>query len=64
MGTVWAQWAKNGPKTHRGGLSIGAMQLHRNLQNYLHLRGVSNPGNFGSDGWNRTTDLGVMNPTL
>ena len=19
---------------------------------------------FGSDGWNRTTDLGVMNPTL
>ncbi len=20
--------------------------------------------NFGSDGWNRTTDLGVMNPTL
>jgi hypothetical protein len=21
-------------------------------------------GNCGSDGWNRTTDLGVMNPTL
>jgi len=33
------------------------------LLNFNHLSLIGWES-FGSDGWNRTTDLGVMNPTL
>ncbi len=60
MGTVWAQLTQFDTKRHPKGLCVSVVRLHHNLQNYLHLSGVSNPGGFGSDGWNRTTDLGAM----
>jgi hypothetical protein len=43
-------------------------EIHRNIQPQAtdgnKLRRCKLEQDFGSDGWNRTIDLGVMNPTL
>ncbi len=46
----------------RTGFGKGGKALQVVLSSAL-MAGMRSRG-FGSDGWNRTTDLGVMNPTL
>ena len=63
-GTVWAQWAiKRSLKPWFASLRESAVS-NRKLNRNLDLAKILRSKVIGSDGWNRTIDLGVMNPTL
>jgi hypothetical protein len=63
-------WAK--PLHNRCTLHFGAVFCSKKLSIFSSLKWLEITELFrvvgewliGSDGWNRTTDLGVMNPTL
>ena len=64
LGTVWAQWAKKRTFQAHAPVCFRANLDQCNLHIIQWLSSFLRQGEIGSDGWNRTIDLGVMNPTL
>ena len=60
LGTVWAQWAKKRTFQAHAPVCFLANLHQRNLHTFQQLGSIMRREGTGSDGWNRTTDLGVM----
>jgi len=64
LGTVWAQWAKKRTFQAHAPVCFRTNLHQRNLHISHRLHSILRQEGIGSDGWNRTTDLGVMKLTF